>query len=529
MRLKELAIALPIFFFICGTALADEPPDDTIHEQARREQGFEKMSWYDQGYVATLLETERLVVSRRLGSTGSVYLRKKTVFEGVNLLGLESVVYFEIIKVQHINDDGTVVYDYYMREVPPAEAAALQAKENGFTPEEFGAGLREGGLRWAATAGLIQGGGTGSDGMFFAGAALERVESNCNAGAIGNSSLQARQQEDPEQNTAKDVDLLGGSLWASPNPATMMLGQACFLHFAGSAFEEAAKEAEESKESAERNFQAQREIAFDKMNYLGIEPIRGHASHGIEAAIDEAMADALAAVGGEEDSSERNNRNRGRGGGSCQQDFKSMQVWIDAETFVRRKVRFDGVMTCGRETQNFCMERIFDDYRNVPNSDLYEPYQEIYSICGLMTPEELEELKEAEAELGDYEEQLAQLPPSQQAAMRRMIEPQVERLRNLASGNAAEFEIITTSIEIDPSFGDSGGATAVVDDEQTRVTRIVQIHLQTLGYTPGNTNGELDRRTVVAIVQFQDDNGMEVTGEATPQLAGILAARVDAL
>ena len=33
--------------------------------------------------------------------------------------------------------------------------------------------------------------------------------------------------------------------------------------------------------------------------------------------------------------------------------------------------------------------------------------------------------------------------------------------------------------------------------------------------------------TVIAISRYQAENGMEVTGEATPQLAGILSAAVD--
>jgi hypothetical protein len=43
----------------------------------------------------------------------------------------------------------------------------------------------------------------------------------------------------------------------------------------------------------------------------------------------------------------------------------------------------------------------------------------------------------------------------------------------------------------------------------------------------GNTRGDPDTNTVVAISQFQAENGMEVTGEATPQLLGILGAKVD--
>jgi peptidoglycan hydrolase-like protein with peptidoglycan-binding domain len=59
------------------------------------------------------------------------------------------------------------------------------------------------------------------------------------------------------------------------------------------------------------------------------------------------------------------------------------------------------------------------------------------------------------------------------------------------------------------------------------LTQSVQNHLQALGYSVGNTRGDPDTNTVIAISQFQAENGMEVTGEATPQLLGILGAKVD--
>ena len=60
-----------------------------------------------------------------------------------------------------------------------------------------------------------------------------------------------------------------------------------------------------------------------------------------------------------------------------------------------------------------------------------------------------------------------------------------------------------------------------------QVTQIVQQDLQALGYAPGNTNGELDANTIVAISRFQAENGLEVTGEPTPQLAGIIKAKLN--
>ncbi len=58
------------------------------------------------------------------------------------------------------------------------------------------------------------------------------------------------------------------------------------------------------------------------------------------------------------------------------------------------------------------------------------------------------------------------------------------------------------------------------------LTQMVQQDLVTLGYDPGNTSGELTTPTIVAISKFQAENDLEVTGEVTPQLAGILKAAI---
>jgi peptidoglycan hydrolase-like protein with peptidoglycan-binding domain len=59
-----------------------------------------------------------------------------------------------------------------------------------------------------------------------------------------------------------------------------------------------------------------------------------------------------------------------------------------------------------------------------------------------------------------------------------------------------------------------------------QLTQIVQQDLQALGYAPGNTQGEATTETVIAISRFQAENNLEVTGAATPQLAGIIKAKL---
>ncbi|WP_191621255.1 peptidoglycan-binding domain-containing protein [Marinihelvus fidelis] len=69
----------------------------------------------------------------------------------------------------------------------------------------------------------------------------------------------------------------------------------------------------------------------------------------------------------------------------------------------------------------------------------------------------------------------------------------------------------------------SMAATPAIADD---LTKMVQTDLVALGYTPGNTNGDMDTATIVAISKFQSENDLEVTGEPSPQLAGILKAKL---
>lgn len=65
---------------------------------------------------------------------------------------------------------------------------------------------------------------------------------------------------------------------------------------------------------------------------------------------------------------------------------------------------------------------------------------------------------------------------------------------------------------------------AVADD----LTKMIEEKLTALGYDPGEVDGESTTETIIAISQYQAEKGMDVTGEASPQLAGILAADVKA-
>ena len=81
--------------------------------------------------------------------------------------------------------------------------------------------------------------------------------------------------------------------------------------------------------------------------------------------------------------------------------------------------------------------------------------------------------------------------------------------------------------EDEPAAAPENVTSSSGDVSSDALTQSVQNNLKTLGYDPGNTNGETSMQTSIAISQFQAEKGLEVTGEVTPQLAGMLEAEVE--
>lgn len=79
-----------------------------------------------------------------------------------------------------------------------------------------------------------------------------------------------------------------------------------------------------------------------------------------------------------------------------------------------------------------------------------------------------------------------------------------------------------------PGGGSSGGAMPSREELYSDdMAQMVQKHLQALGYDPGNVDGDVTTATIIAISEFQAEQGLKVTGEVSPQLAGVLSAEVD--
>jgi len=224
--------------------------------------------------------------------------------------------------------------------------------------------------------------------------------------------------------------------------------------------------------------------------------------------------------------------------------LNSVRMLVDANRYVPLLLTMDGVVSDGRESRPMTIEREDMDYRNVSGcGDLYRPFKSVMRLGGAMTPEQEAQLAEAGAQLEELEAQMKSMPESQRKMMESMMGPQLEMIRNMASGGG--IEIVSTITELrcntglpnpieiaQTTFGATftGGGAAdsgrVIVDTEDDLLRMIQIDLEKLGYQPGNTAGDLDKPTVIAISKFQAGKRMEVTGKPTPQLAGVLQAEL---
>lgn len=113
-------------------------------------------------------------------------------------------------------------------------------------------------------------------------------------------------------------------------------------------------------------------------------------------------------------------------------------------------------------------------------------------------------------------EAMQQMTPEQRAMMEKM------GLGNIMGGTAPAAAAAPAATK------SSNAATSTGEDPyySDNVTQMVQRQLKALGYDPGNTDGAESMQTSIAISQFQAESKMKVTGKASPQLAGVLSARL---
>lgn len=201
-------------------------------------------------------------------------------------------------------------------------------------------------------------------------------------------------------------------------------------------------------------------------------------------------------------------------------------MWIDTEEYVILKHRVEGTVTADGAMREFFIETVNSDYRDVPGSDMYEPYRRVMRMGGMLNDEQMAQMEEARRQLAEFDRQMASMPPEQRSMMEAMMGGQMDAVRGLADGGVFEYVEVIDEILVNSDLNAlfSVGPNVFGADN---LLQQIQEDLVTLGYEPGNTDGIPDTLTSIAISQFQAEQALEVTGEPSPQLAGILAAEVD--
>lgn len=300
----------------------------------------------------------------------------------------------------------------------------------------------------------------------------------------------------------------GEEPWANPNPSVMMGSMADFVEFAADAKRRKSEGVPASNDA---------EKIFANAELVGTDDVNGRSAWHLRS-----------------DDINITETTNGQ-----QFTINSVDYWMDRDDCVPLKFQMKGKATVdGGEPRDIFIEKIDSDYRQVPGTNMLMSYTQTMRMGGVLTPAEEKQLAEARVQMEEFEKQMAAMPASQRSMMESMMGSQMETLRKMVDTGAFEMEMHVKDVRVNegmdglmaltsPMGIPMGGAGAGAGPDLGLVG-MIQRDLKTLGYFDGDVNDELTKMTVVAISRYQAENGMEVTGEATPQLAGMLSAAVDA-
>jgi len=129
--------------------------------------------------------------------------------------------------------------------------------------------------------------------------------------------------------------------------------------------------------------------------------------------------------------------------------LQTINAWIDSEMYVPLKLVMDGTMDTDGTPRPITIETIERDYRTVPGSNMYEPYQQVMRLTGEMADETKRQMEEARTHLAEFEKQMAEMPESQRQMMMSMMGEQIEMMRKMAAGDGIEITTTVRSITVE--------------------------------------------------------------------------------
>ncbi len=139
---------------------------------------------------------------------------------------------------------------------------------------------------------------------------------------------------------------------------------------------------------------------------------------------------------------------------------------------------------------------------------------------------------------GSTSDEMAAAMQEYEQAMQGMSEEDRQRFEQMGMGNmmqqimgganpGAPGAAPGALVEAGANSGSGSNMPPADKLQGSSMAETVQLHLQALGYDVGAVDGEMSMQTVIAISTFQAEKGLEVSGEVSPQLLGVLSAEVD--
>ncbi|MGD8415710.1 MAG: hypothetical protein PVH91_01490 [Pseudomonadales bacterium] len=131
--------------------------------------------------------------------------------------------------------------------------------------------------------------------------------------------------------------------------------------------------------------------------------------------------------------------------------MRTADIWVDTKDFVPLVMKIEGEMTESGKTRPVTIERSASDFRTVPDSSMYEPYESTIKMAGTMTPEQQAEMQKAQAQMADLEKQLESMPESQRDMIMQRMGPQLDMVRQMAAGGGMEIKTVVNEIKVNPT------------------------------------------------------------------------------
>ena len=127
--------------------------------------------------------------------------------------------------------------------------------------------------------------------------------------------------------------------------------------------------------------------------------------------------------------------------------LNTVNMWVDTSDYVPLRLKMEGVLREGGESRAISIERHDQDYRRVPGcGSLNRPFRTVMTVSGMMTAEQEAQMREAQLQMAEMEQQLQQLPAAQRDMIMRQMGPQMQMMKTMAAGGG--MEVVSNIVEL---------------------------------------------------------------------------------